>query len=106
MPLWSVQIILLAIAIWKIKKVLRYRHSTTLFINEVGGDWIDRTNLSKAIKLYIAHEASFFVFILAVTGLLYLESFKPFAWHVVITFFVVWFCAYLWWSSHFTAKDK
>ena len=106
MPIWSVQIILLAIAVWKIRKVLRYQNSTTLFINEVGGNWIDRRNLDKAIKLYIAHEASFFVFILAVTGLLYLESFRPIAWHVIIAFFTVWFCAYLWWVAHFTAKSK
>jgi hypothetical protein len=106
MPLWSVQIILLVIAIWKIKNVLRYRNSTTLFINEVGGDWIDKTKLEKAKKLFIAHEATLFIFILPFSWLLYLESFKPIAWHVLITFLIVWFCAYLWWTFHFTAKNK
>lgn len=106
MPIWSLQIVLLAIAVWKIKKIWRYRNSTALFITEVGGNWIDRTNLDKAIKLYIAHEASFFIFISAAAGLLCLESFRLVAWHVIVAFFVVWFGAYLWWVAHFTAKEQ
>ena len=103
MQLLLIQTILLVIAIWKIKAVLKYRKSSQLFLSEIGGNWIDKTRVKTAIQFYIPLEISFFV-MAAVLPVLFLTARRPFFWPIVITFLIVWFSCFFWWLVQFNAR--
>jgi len=106
MQLLLSQIILLAIAIWKIRKVLKYKKSSQLFLIEIGGNWIDKTRTKTAIKFYIPLEISFFVMVAATPALFYLSAIRPFFWPLIITFLIVWFSCFFWWLAQFNVKKN
>lgn len=100
------QIVLLVIAIWKIRWVLKYKKSSQLFLNEIGGNWIDKTKTKTAIKFYVPLEISFFVMVAATPALFYFTATRPFFWPTIITLLIVWFTCCFWWLAQFKVKKN
>lgn len=88
-PNWLLVLVLMLLAVWKIKHVRRYRRHHNLFIREVAGDkWIDRNKLSDAIRYHIYLESYFFSSIPILGALSYIKPLVPYMWHILISFLV------------------
>jgi len=103
MPNWLVSIALLLLAIWRINGELKYRDQK-LFLAEVGGHWIDKTKLSKAIRSYLYVQLAFFVFLPIFPVLTYIKILHPYLWHIAIGFLCLWFSAVIYWFKVYSAK--
>lgn len=104
MPNWLISIVLLVLAIWKIRGELKYRNQQ-LFLAEVGGDWIDKTKLPKAIRSYLYLQITFFVFLPIFAILTYVKTLHPYLWHIVLGFLGLWFGAVVCWFKYYFAKE-
>ncbi len=106
MPLWLIQIILIAIAIYRFSQALKYKKSESLFIKEIRGNWIDKSRINEAKKLYFMHDVSSLIFLITFPALIHIAVIKPFLVHMLVSFIVAWFGLYLWWFFHFSAKKQ
>ena len=105
-PVWLVAVFLFAAAVWKIKRVLRYRKHS-LFIREVAGDeWIDKSKLDVAIKYYIYIESWFFISIPLFLTISYVKPIVPYLWHLGISIVISHVFLFFWWDRKFSAKKK
>ena len=107
-PIWLVSLVLMFIAVWQIKNVLRYRSDHSLFIQEVAGDkWIDKNKLKDAIRYYIYLQSYFYIslpFLLGALG--YFKPLKPYYWHILVSFIVSNGIASVWWYLKFSIKKQ
>jgi|GEM_PF-6331635 len=105
-PVWLVAILFFAIAVWKIKRVLRYR-KRSLFIREVVGDeWIDMSKLDVAIKYYIYIESWFFISIPLFLAIYYVKPIVPYLSPLGISLIIFNVFLFFLWDKKFSAKKK
>ncbi|MDT4288490.1 hypothetical protein RO575_02870 [Methylomonas sp. MO1] len=103
MPNWIISIIMLMLAIWKIDRLLRYRNHD-LFLKEVGGDWLDRSRLAEAVRVFLRIEILFFSSLPIIPAVTYIEFLKPYLWYVFAVIFGPIFVAHLWWLFYYSAR--
>lgn len=107
LPIWLIALLLMLLAAWKIRNVLRYRRHHSLFIQEVAGDkWIDRDKLKDAIRYYIYLESYFFISVPFLVLLIYVKPLVPYMWHIAISFLVSIGIAFVWWDRKFSIKKS
>jgi len=106
LPLWLIQIIVIAIAIYRFKNALNYMKSRSLFLKEIRAPWIDESRIDSARKLHFAHEISFLVFLVSFPMVSKITVAKPFLIHALVSFLLIWFGLYLWWVYHFSERKN
>ena len=106
MPLWLIQIIVIAIAIYRFKNALKYMRSKSLFLKEVRAPWIDESRIESARKLHFAHEMLFLIFLVIFPTVSTIALIKPFLIHIFVSFLVIWFGLLLWWVYYFSERKS
>ena len=106
MPLWIIQIIVIAIAIYRFKNALKYMRSKSLFLKEICAPWIDKSRIDSARKLHFAHEILLLVFLVTFPSVSKIALLKPFLVYVLVSFLTIWFGLYLWWVYYFSERKN
>ena len=106
MPLWIIQVAVIAVAIYRFKNALKYMRSKSIFLKEIRAPWIDESRIDLARKLHFAHEISFLVFLVTFPILSTIPFIKPFLIHILMSFLIIWFCLHLWWVYYFSERKN
>ena len=104
-PNWLIALALTLIATWRIKRVLRYRYDSDLFVKEIAGNnWIDKSRLEVAIRYYIYMEAFFFISLPIFVVISYVELFREYLWHIAIFILLSHGMGLFWWDRKFSVR--
>ena len=90
MPLWFIQILLIAIAIYRFNNALKYMRSEVLFQKEIFALKIDKSKFEIARNVYFILEVIVLIFLVTFPFLSTINFLKPYLMKYLIYFLIIW----------------